>query len=448
MNSNALSTTEPSQGREVAGALRTLLDQLEAELRHPELAPRLSSLAIRGVTLATGWSLAVWRDRVDAWCARMEHSEAHAAATHYPEAGEWIKRLGKLRSFLVTAGQESRRMGSEIAADPDANAVFGDNGQNVAAAAAAWFTALDGGSTPEQVVVVQDLTKRYGPVTAVDGVSLTIPKGQIFGLLGPNSAGKTTLIECIEGIRSPDSGSVSVLGLSYRDRAKELKTRVGVQLQTTGFYELLTLRETLKLYASFFPRPVDVDDLMTRLSIRDKAKTLVKDLSGGIRQRMSLAVALVNDPELIFLDEPTTGLDPQARHVVWEIVRSLREAGATVMLTTHYMDEAEQLCDRVAIMTAGQIRVEGSPGDLIGQYVGETVVDVALAGGFDDAAVRALPGIRKCISQGERLVIQADDPSELLTNILALPRPPAEVRVRRGTLEDVFLIIAEREEQP
>jgi ABC-2 type transport system ATP-binding protein len=297
-------------------------------------------------------------------------------------------------------------------------------------------------------VEVTDLTKRYGDVPAVDGVSLTIPRGQIFGLLGPNSAGKTTLIECIEGIRSADSGSVRVLGLEYRDSAREIKTRTGVQLQKTGFYDLLNLRETLEFYASFYPRPLNVEELMGRLQIRDRAKTLVKDMSGGILQRMSLGVALVNDPELIFLDEPTTGLDPQARRVIWDVVRSLRADGRTVVLTTHYMDEAEQLCDRVAVMTAGKIRSQGAPDELIHRYVGESLVEIVPAGDFDAAAASALPGVRGCSAQGERLVLRADEPAALLTTILALPGPPAEARLRRGTLEDVFLTIAELEQRP
>jgi ABC-2 type transport system ATP-binding protein len=431
----------------VAGAVRVLIDRLDAELHHPELSSPLRGLAVRGVTLATGWSLELWRDRVEAWCATTQRPEAAATAILAREATDWVKRLRKLRSFLATAGRESRHLSDAAAGDPQALALFGDAGQDVITAAMEWFATLDGGGADAPAVVVRDLKKHYGPVAAVDGVSLTIPQGQIFGLLGPNSAGKTTLIECIEGIREPDSGSISVLGLRHGDGADEIKTRTGVQLQKTGFYDLLSLRETLALYASFYPRPLDIDELMTRLQIRDKAKTRVKDLSGGILQRMSLGVALVNDPELMFLDEPTTGLDPQARHVIWEIVRSVAQAGRTVVLTTHYMDEAEQLCDQVAIMTAGRIRAQGSPGELIRRYVGESVVEIASTEAFDDAAARAVPGVRGCHTQDERLLLQADDPAGLLTRILAMPRPPADARIRRGTLEDVFLTIAERETQ-
>jgi len=437
-----------SRGRATALAVRDLLDRLDNELHHPQLSPRLGGLAVRGVTLATGWSLEVWRARVDAWCATMEQPNGDPTADIVPDAGEWLNRLRKLRAFLATAGREAGHIDREAGADPQAQALFGDNGQAVVADAMDWFATLDGTvATETPGVEVRDLTKRYDQVTAVDGVSLTIPRAQTFGLLGPNSAGKTTLIECIEGIRSPDAGTVRVLGLSHRDHAKEIKTRIGVQLQKTGFYELLSLRETLELYASFYPRPADVEDLMSRLQIQDKAKTLVKDMSGGIFQRMSLGVALVNDPEIIFLDEPTTGLDPQARRVIWDVVRSLKVRGRTVVLTTHYMDEAEQLCDRVAIMSAGRIRAEGSPADLIRQYIGESIVDVALTEGFDPATVPALPGIGKCITQGGRLVIQANDPAGLLTSLLALPRPPAEARIRRGTLDDVFLTIAEQGER-
>ncbi len=475
MRSRTLGEAQTSRGPDVARALRALLDQLDAELRHPELKRHLSELAVRGVTLATGWSLQAWREHVDAWCAAMERPEAEASAALRPDAAEWSRRLRKLRSFLATAGREARHISDSAAEDPDAIALFGKAGQDVVTAALEWFAVLSGADQPASQVAsesqvasdsqpapaaaagsgpagapaevpaveIRELEKRYGDVKAVDGVSLTIPAGQVFGLLGPNSAGKTTLIECVEGIRNPDSGSISVLGLRHRDGGKEIRTRTGVQLQKTGFYDLLNLRETLELYAAFYPRPLDIDELMTRLQIRDKAKTLVKDMSGGILQRMSLGVALVNDPELIFLDEPTTGLDPQARRVIWEVIRSLKDEGRTVVLTTHYMEEAEQLCDQVAIMTAGRLRAQGTPGELIRRYVGETIVDIGPADGFDEAAARALDGVRRCDTQGGRLVLQADDPAGLLTTILALPKPPADARIRRGTLEDVFLEIVE-----
>ena len=432
-----------STERDVAGAVRTLIDRLDRELHHPELSPPLRGLAVRGVTLATGWSIATWRERVDGWYAA---SSGPKRAASRPDAAEWADRLRKLRSFLATAGRESRHISADAAADPQARALFGEDGQNTVTGAIDWLTTAGGPDTDPAAVVVTDLTKRYGDLTAVDGVSLTIPTGQIFGLLGPNSAGKTTLIECVEGIRSPDSGAVTVLGLVHARSARDIKTRTGIQLQQTGFYELLTLRETLDLYASFYPQPVDVDALMARLNIQDKAKTIVKDLSGGIHQRLSLGVALVNDPELVFLDEPTTGLDPQARRVVWDVIRSLKDGGRTVVLTTHYMDEAEQLCDRVAVMTAGRIRVEGSPAELIGRHVGDSVVELAPAAGFDAAAARSLPGVRRCVTQGDRFVLGSDDPAALLRTILALPEAPAEVRIRQGTLEDVFLTIAENGE--
>jgi ABC-2 type transport system ATP-binding protein len=445
MKAHVQDTHAASTGRDAAEALRQLIDQLDAELHHPDLAPPLRGLAVRGVTLATGWTLEVWRERVEAWCTTMRRPQTVAAAALGPDVDDWVKRLRKLRSFLATAGRESRHVSDDAAEDPAALALFGDAGQDVVAAAMRWFETLDG-ATEAPAVLVEDLTKRYGPVTAVDGVSLSIPRGQIFGLLGPNSAGKTTLIECIEGIRSPDSGSVAVLGLRHRDNATAIKTRTGVQLQKTGFYDLLSLRETLELYASFYPRPLNVQELLIRLQLQDKAKTLVKNLSGGILQRMSLGVALINDPELIFLDEPTTGLDPQARHVIWSVVRALAEEGRTVMLTTHYMDEAEQLCDRVAIMTAGRIRAQGTPRDLIRQHVGESVVEIVSSEVFDEAAARAVPGVRRCIVQGERFLLQADDPAGLLRSVLALPDPPTDARIRRGTLEDAYLTIAEQEQ--
>lgn len=443
--SNTLDESELAQGRTAVESLRTVMVELEAELRHPDLPPKLSSLAVRGVTLATGWSLSSWRENLDAWSAALEGGNS-PAGEYGPAAHEWVQRLEKLKSFMVTAAREARHMGTEISADPDAEAVLGKQGQDVVEEAIAWFKRSQ--TTAAQVVVnVENLVKRYGSIAAVDGVTLSIPQGQIFGLLGPNSAGKTTLLECIEGVRTPDSGTLRVLGRSYKDQATAIRERVGVQLQTTGFFELLTVRETLKFFARLYPRRTDVDELLSRLAIDMHAKSAVRDLSGGIRQRLALAVALVNDPELVFLDEPTTGLDPQARQVVWQIVRSLRETGTTVVLTTHSMEEAEQLCDRVAIMTSGRIRVDGPPSELVRGRVGESVVEVVAPPGEDRAHVRALPGILDSIDRGERMVIRTEDPPELVSRILALRTPPMDVRVRRGTVEDVFFLVTEMDGQ-
>jgi len=300
---------------------------------------------------------------------------------------------------------------------------------------------------PSAAISADGVVKRYGETTAVDHASLSIPVGLVLGIVGPNSAGKTTLIECIEGIRTPDEGRIAVLGLDNIRDAQQIKQRIGVQLQKTGFFPDLTLRETLDLYASLYRRAHDVPDLLRRLAIDDKARTLVKDTSGGIFQRLSLAVALVNDPDLIFLDEPTTGLDPQASRGVWEIVRELKASGRTVLLTTHYMDEAYQLCDQVAIMHQGRIIAQDTPDEFVRRYAGKSLVELvpprtASQNHFRQCVLPTLPGVQQHWIQGKRLLVSSDDPPALMKALLELEIP--EMKMREGTLEDVFLKIADR----
>lgn len=223
-------------------------------------------------------------------------------------------------------------------------------------------------------VQVSDLYKRYGDVHAVDGVTFDVGRGEIFGLLGPNGAGKTTIVECVLGLRQPDEGMISVLGMEHGAQSRQIKARVGAQLQTTGLYPRLTVREQIDLFAHLFPRSRPVETVIDRVGLQEKARTQTKDLSGGQGQRLAVALALVNDPDLVFLDEPTTGLDPQARRGLWGIVREFKQAGKTVLFTTHYMEEAEQLCDRVAVMDRGQIIALDTPEALINRHFQETAI--------------------------------------------------------------------------
>ena len=217
----------------------------------------------------------------------------------------------------------------------------------------------------EDVVVVEGLHKRYGDIVAVDGVSFAVRRGETFGIVGPNGAGKTTTLEIIEGLRRPDAGQVRVLGLDPQRQAREVKQRIGVQLQASAYFDFLTLREILDLFGAFYPRRVPPKALLEMVGLQERADALLKQLSGGQQQRFSLAAAMVNDPEVVFLDEPTTGLDPQARRSLWDLVRQMREQGRTVILTTHYMEEAEVLCDRVAIMDGGRIVALDTPEALV-----------------------------------------------------------------------------------
>ena len=213
-------------------------------------------------------------------------------------------------------------------------------------------TAGDGQTSP--VIVVQDLKKRYGELQAVDGVSFLVKRGEVFGMLGPNGAGKTTTVEILEGLRQADSGSALVDGKDVAKDPDGVKRIIGVQLQTSAFFDHLTLTELIRLYGDLYGRRVDPGAILEAVDLTEKAKSYFKPLSGGQKQRMSIAIALVNDPVVLFLDEPTTGLDPQSRRHMWELVKKIRAGGTTVLLTTHYMEEAEELCDRVAIMDRGR----------------------------------------------------------------------------------------------
>src|ERR1700676_1805789 len=247
----------------------------------------------------------------------------------------------------------------------------------------------------------RDLRKTYdGKVEAVRGLNLEIQTGECFGLLGPNGAGKTTTIEILEGLLEPTSGEVSILGHTWRENAREMREWLGISLQETRLSERLSVRETVELFASFYREPRPSADVLDQLQLTEKADSWVGKLSGGQRQRLAVATALVCNPKILFLDEPTTGLDPQSRRQLWEIVREFQRAGGTVLLTTHYMDEAERLCDRLAIVDHGQISADGSPGDFTERIGGHHVVEFAVgaktSGNSDGAALepwRELPSV-------------------------------------------------------
>ena len=245
-------------------------------------------------------------------------------------------------------------------------------------------------------LLLRNLRKTYADVVAVDGIDLEVAKGECFGLLGPNGAGKTTTIEICEGLTDPDSGVVELLGLNWKSYAAELRQRIGLQLQETQFPEKATVEETIRLFRSFFNRGISVEESIKTAQLEEKRKSRVGGLSGGQKQRLAMAGALVGDPELLFLDEPTTGLDPQARRHVWDLVDNLKKSGRTIILTTHYMDEAERLCDRVAIMDHGKIIALGTPQQLIASVGGEHIVEFALHSDspLETAPLLAITGIQ------------------------------------------------------
>src|ERR1700688_1327368 len=249
-------------------------------------------------------------------------------------------------------------------------------------------------------LVIHELRKSFSDVVAVNGLNLKVERGECFGLLGPNGAGKTTTIEICEGLISPDSGTVQMLGHSWRDHADELRQRIGIQLQETQFPEKLTVEEVISLFRSFFSQGLTVAQVITMVQLDEKRKSRVGGLSGGQKQRLAMACALIGDPDLLFLDEPTTGLDPQARRNLWDLVSQLRVAGRTIILTTHYMDEAERLCDRVAVMDHGRIIALGTPQQLIASTGGDHIVEFAVTnadatrGQIDPEPLKEIPGVQ------------------------------------------------------
>jgi ABC-2 type transport system ATP-binding protein len=300
----------------------------------------------------------------------------------------------------------------------------------------------------DPVIRVTDLHKHYGETRAVDGVSFEVPAGTVFGLLGPNGAGKTTTVEVLEGLRKPDAGAVRVLGIDAVHHPDDLKPRIGVSLQTAALYPKLTVIEVLDLFRSFYPKGRPSGELIGLMDLDEKRSTRTQDLSGGQRQRLSVALALVNDPELVFLDEPTTGMDPAARRALWDVVLGLRAEGRTILLTTHYMEEAEILCDRLAIMDHGHILEEGTVNELISRRFKERAVRFDRIDGLPDERLAAMTGVSSVKHEnGEVLLYTRDVPAtigDVLDASEALGVEPANLGVRRATLEDVFLDLTGR----
>jgi len=296
--------------------------------------------------------------------------------------------------------------------------------------------------TRQSVIHVASVRKTYGGTVAVDEVSFDVQPGEIFGLIGPNGAGKTTTMECVEGLRTPDRGLISVLGLDPRRDVYALQERIGVQLQEAQLQKRIKVREAVGLWSSLYRTPVDGDRLIEQLGLGDKRHAWFMTLSGGQKQRLFIALALINDPELVFLDELTTGLDPQARRAIWDLVRGIRQRGKTVFLTTHLMEEAERLCDRVAIIDRGRIVDIGTPGELVQRHCPERSVILVTEDSNAAELFRAIPQVQSVSSEGPQLTIRGLG-SDLVTQViqcLAEHRMRViDFRTELPTLEDVFL---------
>jgi ABC-2 type transport system ATP-binding protein len=302
---------------------------------------------------------------------------------------------------------------------------------------------------------VRDLRKEYrgrnGPVHAVNGIDLDVRQGECFGLLGPNGAGKTTTVEILEGLNEPTSGDVEVLGLRWASDETDIRERIGVTLQETRLPDKETVREIVSTFRSFYKQGLTPDQVIDRVALESKSEAFIEQLSGGQQQRLAVALSLVGDPELLFLDEPTTGLDPQSRRQLWDVIRDLRGRGRTVVLTTHYMDEAERLCDRVAVIDQGTIIALGSPSELIARLGGDHIVEFALEGNEPPLPAESFKGLDSVLAsraEADGYSLTVAEPHRAIPALLdaldRLDRPLARLTTRHVSLEDVFVSLTGR----
>ncbi|MCY3637625.1 MAG: ABC transporter ATP-binding protein [Chloroflexi bacterium] len=298
------------------------------------------------------------------------------------------------------------------------------------------------------VIRVDNLTKHYGELRAVDGVSFGVRRGEVFGILGPNGAGKTTTLECIEGLTDPTSGATTVLGIDTQREPQKVKERIGVQLQASAYFDHLTLKEILDLFGMFYNRKIATLELLEQVKLADRANTTVNKLSGGQQQRFSIAATLVNDPEVVFLDEPTTGLDPRARRSLWDFVQSINSTGRTVVLTTHYMEEAEYLCDRIAIMDRGKIVALDTPDNLVRSLPVPYRIRVGEECKERIAELRELAGVKEALADENGARLMSTDASMTVPALMNWATKSGvnltHLEVVPSNLEDVFLSITGR----
>lgn len=298
------------------------------------------------------------------------------------------------------------------------------------------------------IIEVDLISKSYGKIKAVNQLSFTAFRSEIFGLLGPNGAGKTTTLEMIEGLRTPDSGRIYVNGHDVNKDLQKVKEIIGVQLQSTSLYNKIKVGEAIELFGNYYKKRRSVEELLKLVSLEDKRNSYHQDLSGGQKQRLALAITLVNDPQIVFLDEPTTGLDPQARRNLWDIISKMKSEKKTIIITTHYMEEAEKLCNRIAIMDHGRILAQGTPYELIAQLKVSSCVEFSGNGSFVADDLRSLPSVTKVVNKGALMELFSNDPQKTLLSLMELSKSKKQeikdLHIRKATLEDLFLELTGR----
>jgi ABC-2 type transport system ATP-binding protein len=480
MNKNVNLKMFLGEGRSLACQFEEYLNKVNDGFNHERFPVPLRPMASAGFKVATGRDIHGWLCLKKEWMYYVDELAAGiddpAAEDFFQKIPEWVLLFQKHLAFAKRAPSDAMRFFQDRQSIKDAEDLFSRCGVGLIESILDWFKqlmilnnrelskeivkmssnltatlGLQQGITVENevdeiTVDVHDLHKSYGSTKAVNGISFSVHKGEVFGLLGPNGAGKTTLIECIEGIRTPDSGKVIILGESY-DQKNHIREKIGIQLQSTGFFPSLTVKETVEMYASFFKKSLLSTDVISKVGLSGKLSDTVKNLSGGQCQRLSLAVALVNDPEILFLDEPSTGLDPQARQYVWDIVRELKDKGKTIFVTTHYMEEAERLCDRLAIIDNGRIIESGSPSDLIMKHIGEKSIEFTYEGTILEAEILEIPGLLNFWIKKDKILVVSNNEREALLMLASKGIPSVsigDITIRRGTLEDVFLKLTNR----
>jgi len=300
------------------------------------------------------------------------------------------------------------------------------------------------------VIEVENLVKTYGQIKAVDGISFRVNQGDVFGMLGPNGAGKTTTVEILEGLRIADSGKTSVLGMDITKSANKIKQKIGIQLQAPALLPLLNVEELLGTFASFYKNHISVSQALDLVGLQESKKIVVKNLSGGQQQRLSVAMSLINNPEIAFLDEPTTGLDPQARRALWLVIEGMRDKGKTVFLTTHYMEEAERLCNRLVIIDHGKIIAQGSPAELIRNNFAEKAIEFETKIPIAESILKSFKGVTRVASEDGSTLLYSNDVTSTISTLLEFTDKNKEtgqltnLHIREATLEDVFLKLTGR----